>query len=221
MNDSYSFFTFCLFYGRMFVVKFMKILLTCFKPFHNDTLNSSLELLNHLDDKYKDHEIKKLVLDVIYEEDGNKVIEEIKKYQPNIVLSLGQAKGRSKVTLEVFAVNARHSKIADNKETYHFYDLISTCPAYATKLNVKKIKNHIREEFFDLSFHAGTFVCNDVYYKVLKYLEDENLNILYGFIHLPCIKEQVTNEPYMELPDMKNIIYQMIDIIMEDVNGEV
>lgn len=51
-----------------------------------------------------------------------------------------------------------------------------------------------------LSNTAGTFVCNHVLYQ-LGYLADKSYpGLLFGFIHVPFIPEQVTDKP--EKPSM-------------------
>ena len=46
-----------------------------------------------------------------------------------------------------------------------------------------------------LSNTAGTFVCNHVLYQ-LGYLADKSYpGLLFGFIHVPFIPEQVTDKP--------------------------
>lgn len=51
-----------------------------------------------------------------------------------------------------------------------------------------------------LSNTAGTFVCNHVLYQ-LGYLADTQFtDLLFGFIHVPFIPEQVTTKP--ETPSM-------------------
>ena len=93
----------------------MKILLTGFKPFNNESINPALELIKTIENNYLDHEIYKLELDVCYNSDSIKLIDNIKKINPDVVLSIGQAGGRKKVMLEYFALNMQSASISDNK----------------------------------------------------------------------------------------------------------
>ena len=86
----------------------MKLLMTCFKPFGGQSLNASLELLYRISNPYKNHPLYKLTLDVVYQEAGEAVIEEIKRIQPDLILLLGQAGGRSCLTLEYFEIGRAH-----------------------------------------------------------------------------------------------------------------
>ena len=47
-----------------------------------------------------------------------------------------------------------------------------------------------------VSYTAGTFVCNDIMYRVLYMIDKEFPNMRGGFIHVPYFPEQV-----LELPD--------------------
>ena len=47
-----------------------------------------------------------------------------------------------------------------------------------------------------VSYTAGTFVCNDIMYRVLYMIDKEFPNMRGGFIHVPYLPEQV-----LELPD--------------------
>ena len=47
-----------------------------------------------------------------------------------------------------------------------------------------------------VSYTAGTFVCNDIMYRLLYIIDREYPEMLGGFIHVPYCPEQV-----LELPD--------------------
>lgn len=38
-----------------------------------------------------------------------------------------------------------------------------------------------------LSFHAGTFCCNQAYYLALHEVASEKLPTFVGFLHMPCV----------------------------------
>jgi pyroglutamyl-peptidase len=47
-----------------------------------------------------------------------------------------------------------------------------------------------------ISYSAGTYVCNDVFYTLLDHFNESNTKV--GFIHVPYIVEQC-KEPCLEL----------------------
>ena len=162
----------------------MKILLTGFRPFNNEVINPAIELLQFYEDC---DNITNLALNVEYNLDAIKVIEEMKKCNPDIVILLGQAGGRKKVMVENIALNIHHATIADNalnKLTHE--SIIENAPiAYQTNVDLITLLNKVDDEDFDISYHAGTFVCNDLYYQVLYYIKINNLSTKCIFIHLP------------------------------------
>lgn len=196
----------------------MKILLTGFKPFNGENINPSTDLLNLIDSNYNGHEIHKLELDVVYEKDALNTINKIKEINPDLVLSIGQAGGRSHVTFEYFGLNMQSASIPDNDGKIHILNEISNSDlAYKTNINVKKLVDNVDNNLFKISFHAGTFVCNDLYFNLLDYIYKNKLNIKCGFIHVPYLKSQTLNKPdyipHMELESMLTVLKQIINNI--------
>lgn len=197
------------------MVMYMKILLTGFKPFGKNISNPSLGVLDELKNR-RTETIEVLKLDVVYGLDGEKVVEKIKEIKPDVVLSIGLAGGRSKVCLEAIALNARDSEFKDNQGQIFLNEKISNGPlAYDSTLNLKRIKEKIENENFMISYSAGTYVCNDVYYQELEYIVQNNLNIACGFVHIPYT-EPKEEEPYLELNEIVHIISELLDVILEE-----
>ena len=69
--------------------------------------------------------------------------------------------------------------------------------------------NNINDENLSISYHAGTFICNEIYYRALEYINNNKLNIKCIFVHIPYIKEQVENKPNMPYLDIE----KSLDII--------
>lgn len=192
----------------------MKILITGFKPFNKDKINPTSMIIK----EFNDLNIKTLELDVVYNLDAKKIIETIKEYNPNLVLMMGLAGGRKKVMIEYFALNMQSASIPDNSELIKNHNIIDkNAPlAYATNIDVVKLKEDVNDDNFDISYHAGTFVCNDVYFQVLDFIYKNNLNIKCGFIHVPYIKEQVSEKPiipYLDYSVENKIILKIIDML--------
>ena len=189
----------------------MKILITGFKPFNKETVNPSLELLSY----YNKESIKTLSLNVEYNLDAIKVIDTIKNNEYDFVLLLGQAGGRKVVTIESVALNVQNATIPDNSDNLVKHNkIINDAPvAYQTKIDLVSLVSKVNSEFFDISYHAGTFVCNDLYYQVMHYISTNNLKSKCAFIHLPYLDTQVVdkpNIPSMKLEEMKDILDKVI-----------
>ena len=194
----------------------MKILITGFKPFNQDEINPTEKILESIDSHYKSNEIYKLLLNVEYKKDANKIQEEIQKIHPDLVIMMGLAGGRNDVCLEKVALNFRHATIKDNAGILISNEKISSNSpiAYETTLNLNKILDSLNINRLSISYSAGTFICNDVYYSTLDYINKNNLNTKALFIHFPYLTEQSKTRPTMELDEMIDILYKVLDLII-------
>ncbi len=136
-----------------------------------------------------------------------KINEEIEKYNPDIVISIGQAGGRFDITPERVAINLDDARIADNegKQPIDISIYEDGEPAYFSNLPIKAMVNEIKEGGLPASVSntAGTFVCNHVMYHLLYLVDKKYPNIRGGFIHVPYIPSQVVDKP--EKPSMSTI----------------
>ncbi|MFH1231112.1 MAG: pyroglutamyl-peptidase I, partial [Planctomycetota bacterium] len=83
-----------------------KILITGFAPFNNDTINPSWEVVKKLQGKkINGTRIIGMRLPVVFGKAGRLIINAIKKYQPELVISLGQQTGGSVIILERVGLN--------------------------------------------------------------------------------------------------------------------
>ena len=116
---------------------------------------------------------------------------------------IGQAGGRNAITPELVGINLRHASIPDNKGNQPLDEPIIAGgkTAYFSTLPVRKIVTAIQETGLpsQVSYSAGSYVCNEVIYALLAYFEDTQTRV--GFIHIPYCKEQ-NKEPSMELQDV-------------------
>lgn len=69
--------------------------------------------------------------------------------------------------------------------------------AYFTKLPAKSIVKAIRDHGIpsNITYSAGTFVCNEIMYMLLYMIEREFNDIRGGFIHVPFDTAQVIEKP--------------------------
>lgn len=167
----------------------MKILVTAFEPFGGDSTNSSLEALSALPDTMDGITICKATIPVVFEKCGVVLAEKIRETTPDGILCLGMAAGRGQITPEVFAVNARFAVSADNAGVR--YPTLTPCDptgpaAYRTGLPVEAIVENLRAAGIPagLSFTAGTYVCNDLFYSLMQ-----QTTVPAGFIHVPQAAE--------------------------------
>lgn len=177
----------------------MKILVTAFEPFGKENINPALEILKLLPDRIMNQTIIKLEIPTVRYKSVNVIKEMIRQYQPHIILSLGQAGGRSDITIERVGINVDDYGIEDNEHNMPTDEKIEDDgpDAYLVNLPIKDMVNRLREVNIPASISntAGTFVCNHVIYAIRHYCETEHLDIQSGFIHVPFLPQQVIEKP--------------------------
>lgn len=200
----------------------MKILVTAFDPFGGKSKNPALEAVKQLDDKIGAHTIKKLEIPTVFHESKNVIEAALKENDFDVVLAIGQAGGRYELTLERIGINIDDARIPDNKgnQPIDVPVQVDGAPAYFSNLPVKKMTQAIKNAGVPakLSNTAGTFVCNHILYQ-LGYLEATQFNgLLFSFIHVPFIPEQVANQPN-NTPSMSiETIVQGLTAAIEAIN---
>lgn len=201
----------------------MKLLITAFEPFGGELTNPSMGILEQLPDQIDGLEIIKLVLPVTFSGSSSLLCQAIDQAQPDFVLSLGQAGGRTGLSVEVIGINLDEAAIPDNngdqpqgqRISEHQADgYFSTLP---TKAMVQAAINGAIPAY--LSYTAGTYVCNHVLYSSLAHIQKNNYNMKAGFVHIPYLPEQTitkTQMASMALSDMVKGIHLMISSLQSD-----
>ncbi len=149
----------------------MKILVSAFKPFYKSINNYSSEVLEYITG------VDKVILDVVYDECFKELSKKYNLDEYDYVISLGEARSRNVLTIEVEAHNIASCSIADNAGIIKKDEKIISdgLDVLNTKVNLDNIANYI-----ELSHDAGKFVCNNIYYHLLHNYPTKSL-----FIHIP------------------------------------
>ena len=200
----------------------MKVLITAFEPFGGDDKNASLETMNALDAP-ADCSLIKLIVPVVFRKAADIVNDAIDREDPDAVICLGQAGGRSCISLEKTAVNLCDSKNPDNDGNAPGMEpvVINGPESYRSTLPYERMLEVLSRAgiLAELSDSAGTYVCNSLMYGVLHHLEQTGRSIPAGFIHVPYLKEQADGRPagtpFMELEDITRGIGICIDCLRE------
>ena len=175
----------------------MKILVTGFDPFGGEAINPAFEAVKLLPNTIAGAEVVKIEIPTVYGKSGKAVEEGIKQYKPDAVLCVGQAGGRSTMTVEKVAINLAEARIKDNEGNQPIDEplQIDGERAYFATIPVKAMVNNIRKHGIpaNISYTAGTFVCNDVMYNLLYMLDKKYPEIKGGFVHVPFALEQVVS----------------------------
>lgn len=105
------------------------------------------------------------------------------------VILTGVAAKRMKISLERFALNIRDYRIKDNGGHQYVDQLIEkgAPDAVKTALSIAAISKTLAKSgvLCEVSNHAGTFICNEVYFKCLRYQEKQRHSAQVLFVHLP------------------------------------
>jgi len=181
----------------------MKLLLTGFEPFGGSDINPSEQVVKTLAGKeYPDTEIITSILPVDQEAGPHGLIQAVEKSKPEVVICLGEARGRATINIERVAINLMDYRIEDNTgNKVQDQPIVPDGPsAYFCTLPVRQIMEAVQGVGVPamLSLSAGTFLCNQVIYTLLHYLDINNLTIPAGFIHLPSLPKQVAQEQPMK-----------------------
>ena len=178
----------------------MKILVTGFDPFGGASVNPAYEAVKLLPDSIKGAEIIKQEIPTVFKKEGEVLKAGIEEHKPDIVICVGQAGGRSCMSVEKVAINLMEARIPDNEGQQPFDEPIHSDgeTGYFASLPVKAMVQKMREHGIPakVSYTAGTFVCNDIMYRLLYMIDKKYHDVRGGFIHVPYLPEQVT-----ELPD--------------------
>ena len=191
-----------------------KLLITGFEPFGGESINPSWEIVKALPDVVGDYELTKLCIPVVFGGAAELVLERAAETQPDVILSVGQAGGRSAITPEMLAINLRHASIPDNMGNKPSDEpiIVGGETAYFSTLPVRRITEAISASgiISQVSYTMGTYVCNDLTYILLSHFRDSSTRV--GFIHVPYCTEQ-GKEPSMSLCDMVKAIKIAIESI--------
>lgn len=197
----------------------MRILLTGFEPFGGSNVNPSREAVLELAAGWaaagaKDLELHTTILPVVGGAAPRIVCRAIDRIRPHAVVSVGESARAAAITFEWLFVNVRDYRIADNagrlvpeRPIVRGGPLVleSTLPIDAMRRAVRT--SGVPEA---VSYHAGTFLCNEVAYATQTHLKSKRSHrrVPAGFIHVPRLPEQVPSTdgmaaaPSMLLEDM-------------------
>ncbi len=200
-------------------------IITAFEPFGNDTKNPTEAILERIPETLYDIKIIKLTLPVIYNHAFERLLPLIDEHDPVMVLSLGLAKGRTHVEIERIAINKNDARSKDNLGNIKYEEPIepSGPDGIFTTLPLKSLRERFQKTRMPVSVSnsAGTYVCNNLFYRTLHYTQTFNMDTVVGFVHVPATPDMVSAQPgvpSMEKSVMVESVMTIIDTVLNPVD---
>ena len=170
-----------------------RVLLTGFEPFGTATSNPSGEIVKQI----SGDNIITAILPVAYTQSADRLLALIAEHNPDVVICLGQAEGRTAITPEKVAINLDDARLADNEGVLRSdVKILDKGPdAYFSTLPVKEMVEAIKAQGIpsSVSFSAGAFLCNHVFYVAQN--KFAGTNVRSGFVHVPLMDSQAPEFP--------------------------
>ncbi len=207
----------------------MKFLVTGFEPFGQSSINPSEQVVRALMDRhFTEFGVETAVLPVHRFKGPQTLLTHLRQTRPDAVVCLGEAGGRTAVSIERVAVNLLDFRIADNDGlVVQDEPIMANGPAaYFTTLPVRALRQAVAATGIpaELSLSAGAFLCNQVTYELLHFLARQRLAIPAGFVHLPLLPEQVADQtpvrPSMALAMMITAVVTMLQSLYAHLKNE-
>ena len=196
------------------------ILLTGYEPFLDFKRNPSLEackLLEGMD--YNGYEVAVEELPMRYKEIQDIIRQLVDKHQPAAVIATGVSSKAPDICVERVAINVGS---ADGGPNFG-YDTLDqvlnpTGPAaYWSTLPIRDIVEAIKKTGIParISNSAGTQGCNLVFYHLMDYLAEKELDTPAGFIHIPRLPENavIIINPSMSLLTSARALEEAVSLV--------
>lgn len=179
----------------------MNVLLTGFEPFEQEAINPSWEAVRALDGWRLDGAVVHARrIACVFGTALRELDAAIDELQPQLVLAIGLAGGRSEITPERVAINVDDGRICDNAGCQPIdVPVVAGAPAaYFSNLPIKAMVRDLRAAGIPaaVSNTAGTFVCNHLFFGLMHRIATRPVaGMRGGFIHIPYLTGQAARLP--------------------------
>jgi len=178
-------------------------LLTGFEAFGGSEVNPSILGCRNLEGKIVNG--FKIVVEEVplrYGEVRTAIEDHIENHKPAAIICTGQS-SRAAIAIERVAINIGDARAPYNCGVQPVDELLNPGGpvAYFSRLPLRDILKAMKDAKIPvaISNSAGTFGCNQIFYHVMDHVARKELEIPAGFIHVPCLPEQVLDK---QMPSM-------------------
>ncbi len=175
-----------------------RVLLTGFKRFASLTVNPTERLMELVADSpgaLEGVEVHTAVLDVDYRRCEEQFARAVVETRPDAAIAFGVYLGADDLRLERIAVNLDEATIPDTGGLRRSGErIVEDGPVgYWSTLPLEEMQRALQEAGIAavLSAHAGTYMCNHIFYYGRHWLEMRGLAIPFGFVHVPPFPGQL------------------------------
>ena len=177
----------------------MKVLLTGFNPFGGLEVNPSQEIVEAIGRRGHSQigiELATEVLPTEFNAAEKRVRKLIRDLKPEAIVCLGVSESLGAISLERIAVNIDDSPEDNAGESRRGEEIVPNGPpAFWSTLPLAQILTALQNNNIPAGFsnHAGTYVCNHVFYSALHEVQQLDLRAKCGLIHVPLMVDQLEN----------------------------
>ncbi|ADI05125.1 Pyroglutamyl-peptidase I [Streptomyces bingchenggensis BCW-1] len=182
-----------------------RVLLTGFEPFGGEAVNPSWQAVSLVAAAPPPGiQVTAARLSCVFGTALDELAAAVEQADPDLVLCVGQAGGRTGISVERVAINVDDARIPDNAGRQPVDEpVVAGGPAaYFAALPVKACVAAVRAAGIPASVSqtAGTFVCNHVFYGLAHLTATRKPALRGGFVHVPYAPEQVVDRAEPSLP---------------------
>ncbi|MHA7276635.1 pyroglutamyl-peptidase I [Arthrobacter sp. HLT1-21] len=194
------------------------ILLTGFQPFGGEASNPSWQAAERAAAHLSQSGVEAVAVELpcAFGESIATLRAAVQLHRPALVLCVGQAGGRSRISLERVAINIDDARIPDNSGNQPIDTPVRADgpAAYFSTLPIKQALQDLTDSGIaaEISQTAGTYVCNHVFYGLMDLLATTpDGGARGGFIHVPYSSDQADahGAPGMPVADMAAALRQI------------
>ena len=194
-----------------------RVLLTAFEPYDRWKANASWLALVHLTQNLPEHpQITTRLYPVDFSVMKQRLVADLSG-NFDYALHLGQAPGSSRIQLEAIGLNIGGSS---SQSPDQYRPLTDDGPvAYRSTLPLADWAVKLRRAGVpaQVSYHAGTYLCNATLYWSHFLVEQLALKTQVVFIHVPLDVSQVVNEPHGTASLPSSISAQAVRLILDEL----